>query len=165
LFAYPSIVYRGSEYPELDPKLWKGDCLYTTPDFDLAESYAGGIVEPWGHNKRVAYILEFDVTEGLKILDMNKASEMPEIMERYLGRRLRSERDYADKLFYISEHSPKKFIRLLKSLDYNGIYIERPEDEYKILCLFDLSYLTLNGFFTVKMQYGSHGFSIPTIVR
>lgn len=163
-FMYPKVVYHGSADPEITPQLFKGDCLYTTPDFDDALGYAENQVNPPEYPaslnmprhkpKPKAYVFEFRVADGLTILNTNRNPKIPRILERYLGRAIRSKEDFEEQLFHVLEWSPIKFIRLLKTLNYDGFNENRPDAIY-FLCFFDLSDLVLSRRFTVRM--GSKG--------
>lgn len=146
---YPRIVYRGTKAPERHPKLREHECVFTTPDFELATQYAQAQIT---EKTRVSYVQEYELSEGLKILDLNTDDRVPGILAVLLNRAPSSGEDYVRELNFAVERSSSGFVGLMKALGYDGYYVERNDGlfEDKILCLFDPSNLKFVGRFSVK---------------
>lgn len=159
---YPRIVYRGTVLPERRPKLREHECVFTTPDFDTATEYAKAQITG---KVRSAYVQEYELPEDLKILDLNTDPLVPEILAAYLERTSNSEEEYNRDLFFAAEHSSQKFVDLMKTVGYDGFYVERagPGGELwddEVLCVFNPLHLKFVGRFTVKAQRQGNHWSI-----
>lgn len=148
---YPTIVYRGTKLPEKRPKLREHECVFTTPDFELATQYAQAQIT---ERVKVAYVQEYELPEDLKIIDLNTDSRVPGILAVFLNREPgeSSDRD----LNIAIEQSSSGFVDLMKDLGYDGYFAARNDGlfEDKIMCVFDPENLKFIGRFTVK-PYGN----------